>query len=130
MPSPHPQGYWDAVAEDEELEGEEKRFLLNTPSEKSKCERRCGPYHNPSWPVPKIDERISHIVPLSTTSLWDIAIDYRDLNTRDDWIPRHGDLPRLGVKEGGFRAESIITDFEFLTNRSLLFVKNHHAVPP
>ena len=119
--------YWD-VPVDDELEEEQKQDSASEPLGKSKCELRYGPYHAPSWPVPNLDKKTSYIVPPSTSSLWDIPIDYRDVDTKDEWIPRDGRLPRLAVKEG-FRTESVIKDFDFVTNPSLHFVSNHHAVP-
>lgn len=58
-------------------------------------------------------------------------IDSRDINTPDDWIPRHSDLVRLTGKHP-FNCEppgDMLLDAGFITPPSLHYVRNHGACP-
>jgi len=127
--------YWD-TPEDEQL------LLLEQQQQSSalsKFERLYGPYDH-SLPVPLQSE---HKKPFSTKSgnndnndeekttlFWDLPIDYRDVHTPDDWIPRDGRLVRLTGKHP-MNACLLLQEHmqDFLTPQHLHFVRNHGVTP-
>lgn len=58
-------------------------------------------------------------------------IDSRDVNTPDNWIPRHPEMVRLTGKHP-FNAESplsLLLEQGFITPTPLHYVRNHGPVP-
>ena len=114
----------------------------------SKLERLYGRY-NKSLPIPFQNESKPHPPHKNKDdnnnndepmTLWDLPIDYRDVSTPDDWIPRDGRLIRLTGKHpmNAYMPNNMMNDTEvvgdddnnnnnsnFLTPQHLHFVRNH-----
>jgi nitrate reductase (NAD(P)H) len=119
--------YWDINSDDptdacSTLDDDNEPF--------SKLERLYGRYNN-SLPIPFQSEAKPYPPPNKdeNISLWDLPIDYRDVSTPDDWIPRDGRLIRLTGKHPMNACMPMNDELDFLTPQHVHFVRNHGVTP-
>lgn len=102
---------------------------------RSFCEKYYGPYPR-AIPIPQLSENEKDVAPADmiakATSYKDVtAIDYRDMKSPDEWLPRDGRLVRLTGKHP-FNVEPplhILDQYKFITPCSLHYVRNHGLCP-